>query len=140
MIKDFYHIDFYFVFTNPYNTKSFFKFKDKIPPEVRSNIVYEYNCSSCNAGYVGSTTRSFKTRRLEHMGRSIHTGRPLANPPHSNIRLHSEEKDHPLRHDDFKIVNSFADQQALLIAESMIIKSKLPVLNNMLTSYPLHFN
>ena len=134
------HIDFQFIFTNPYTTKSFFNFKDRIPADVRSRVVYEYNCSSCNAGYVGSTTRAFKTRRLEHMGRSIHTGRPLSNPPYSNIRIHSEEHDHPLRHTDFKIVSSFPDQQSLLIAESMHIKNRLPILNNMLTSYPLHFN
>ena len=76
----------------------------------------------------------------EHQGRSIHTGRPLASPPFSNIRNHAEEHNHPLLNSDFKIIASFPDRLTLLLAESMTILSKKPSLNNMLTSYPLNFN
>ena len=44
-----------------------------------------------NVCAVGSTYRSFKARRLEHLGLSIHTGNPILRPEFSNIRTHSEK-------------------------------------------------
>ena len=137
--SSFNHVDFQFVFTNPYNISTFFPFKDRVPLDVQSSVVYEFTCSSCNAGYIGSTTRSFKTRRLEHQGRSIHTGRPLASPTFSNIRNHSEQHDHPIHSTDFKILKSLPDRLSLLVAESMFIRDNKPSLNNSLTAYPLNF-
>lgn len=133
----FFHIDFQIVLTNPYTIGSFFKIKDHIPPDVQSRVIYNYECSSCNARYVGSTIRSFKSRRLSHMGRSIHTGRPLTNPEFSNIRIHSEENDHPVLHENFKILHTMPDQLAMLIAESIIIKKEKPVLNTQTRSIEL---
>ena len=131
------HVDFRIVFSNPCTIGSFFKIKDSTPCDVRSRVVYEYKCSSCNAGYIGSTTRSFKSRRLEHMGRSIHTGRPLGKPEHSNIRLHSECEDHPVNHVDFKILHSLPDITSLLITESLYIGFNKPSLNNNVRSTEL---
>ena len=123
------HIDFQIVLTNPFTVGSFFKIKDKIPEDVRSCVVYEYQCLSCNARYVGSTIRSFRSRRAEHFGKSVHTGRPLTKPSFSGIRLHAETCDHPLVEQNFKILRSLPDQQSLLIAESILIKKTKPLLN-----------
>ena len=131
------HVDFRIVFSNPCTIGSFFKIKDSTPCDVQSRVVYEYKCSSCNAGYIGSTSRSFKARRLGHMGRSIHTGRPLGKPEHSNIRLHSEAEDHPVNHSDFKILHSLPDNVSLLIAESLYIGFNKPSLNNNVSSTEL---
>ena len=42
----------------------------KILPDEYScsvyNIVYEFKCRTCNANYIGKTSRSFKVRCLEH--------------------------------------------------------------------------
>ena len=81
--------------------------------------------------------RAFKTRRLEHLGRSIHTGRPITNPSFSNIREHAEQENHPLSHANFKIIRSMPDKTSLLIAESLHIKFNNPSLNNHATSFPL---
>jgi hypothetical protein len=128
--QSFHHIDFQIVFTNPFTIGSYFKIKDRLPDDVRSCVVYNYQCSCCNARYIGSTTRSFKARRLEHLGKSIHTGKPLTKPEFSNIRLHSEECNHPINHSDFKILKSLPDAQSLLIAESIFIKNNKPSLNS----------
>jgi hypothetical protein len=128
--RSFNHVDFRFVFSNSFTIGSFFNIKDRIPNDVRSCVVYEYNCSGCNARYIGSTIRSFKARRMEHFGRSIHTGRPITTPEFSSIRIHSETHNHPLSHDNFKIVKSMPNQQALLVAESIIIKQQKPSLNS----------
>ena len=86
---------------------------------------------------IGSTCRAFKTRRLEHLGRTIHTGRPITNPSISNIREHAEQESHPLSHSNFKIIRSMPDKTSLLIAESLHIKFNNPSLNNHATSFPL---
>ena len=88
-------------------------------------------------GYIGSTCRAFKTRRFEHLGRSIHTGRPITNPSFSNIREHAEQENHPLSHSNFKIIRSMPDKTFLLIAESLHIKLNNSSLNNHATSFPL---
>ena len=132
------HVEFRFVFTNPNKISSFFKFKDDIPIDARSCVVYEYNCSGCNARYIGSSRRSFRTRRHEHIGISIHTGRPISNPSFSNIRNHSEEHDHPLLHSNFRIVKTAPNPLSLLIAESIIIKQSKPSLNSNLASFKLN--
>ena len=70
---------------------SFFQLKERIPCDLRSCLVYNCQCSGCNSQYIGSTTRSFRARRLEHMGLSILTTRPISRPEYSQIRYHSEE-------------------------------------------------
>jgi hypothetical protein len=130
IFKQFNHVEFRIVFTNPFTIGSFFKIKDRIPNDVRSCVVYNYQCSGCNARYIGSTTRAFKARRMEHMGRSINTGRPITTPSFSSIRSHAETCNHPLLHSNFKILRSMPDAHTLLIAESIIIKQHKPSLNN----------
>ena len=50
--NSFNHVNFRIVLSNPYKIGSFFKFKDKIPSDVQSRVIYEYKCSSCNARYI----------------------------------------------------------------------------------------
>ena len=47
---------------------NFFPFKDKIPCELRSHVVYLYKCQCCGALYVGQTRRHIHMRISEHMG------------------------------------------------------------------------
>ena len=37
--------------------KNYFNFKDKIKGELRSLLVYNFKCNSCNAEYIGKTKR-----------------------------------------------------------------------------------
>ena len=46
---------------------SFFSLKDKIPNSLRSRVVYKFTCNSCNAIYVGQTSRYFDARVKEHL-------------------------------------------------------------------------
>ena len=79
-VKTYPQCDFRFIFTNPNTVSRFFPFKDRIPDLLCSNIVYKFQCSSCNAGYIGSTCRNLKSRIFEHIGRSVRTGSVLSNP------------------------------------------------------------
>ena len=42
--------------------KNYFNFKDKIKRELRSLLVYNFKCNSCNAEYIGKTKRHYRTR------------------------------------------------------------------------------
>ena len=51
--------------------KNFLVFKDKIPLNVRSHLLYRYTCDSCNAIYIGKTRRHYLVRVSEHLGISM---------------------------------------------------------------------
>ena len=48
---------------------SFFSTKDVNPSVLRSRVVYHFTCASCNASYVGQTTRHFNVRVNEHLNK-----------------------------------------------------------------------
>jgi len=48
---------------------SFFSTKDVNPSVLRSHVVYHFTCASCNASYVGQTTRHFNVRVNEHLNK-----------------------------------------------------------------------
>lgn len=40
--------------------------KDCLDHGSNSNVIYKLNCASCNAFYVGQTSRQLRTRVVEH--------------------------------------------------------------------------
>ena len=56
------------VLQSPYKLCTLFRFKDTLDKKIRSDRVYRYLCSSCNATYYGKTYRHFFTRAAKHMG------------------------------------------------------------------------
>ena len=112
--------------------------KSKIPSLSRSNIIYQYTCSSCKQeSYIGSTTRPLKVRICEHMGISYRTLSVLKTKQFSMIRIHSEQCHTPISFDNFTILDSAPNEQELLIKESIYIKQKIPSLNKDLTATKL---
>ena len=107
-----------------------------MPTDLRSSIVYSFACPSCQAGYVGSTTRTYKIRVDEHRGHSSRTGLRLQAPPQSAVRDHCEECGIIPSSDHFKILDS-CPKESLRILESLYIKANKPVLNNTVSAYPL---
>ena len=49
-----------------FKIQSLFSTKDPIPNNLKSFLVYKFTCASCNACYIGETTRHFRTRIDEH--------------------------------------------------------------------------
>ena len=47
-------------------TKLLCKPKDRVAKEDKNNIIYEINCSNCEAVYFGESKRSLKSRSVEH--------------------------------------------------------------------------
>ena len=82
---------------------SSFPYKDQIPWAVRSGVVYQYSCGCCNASYIGQTSRHLQTRMAEHRAVGPTTDRPVT-PKYSAIREHSEDNQHPIAKDGFRIL------------------------------------
>ena len=68
--------------------KSFFYIKDVTPVDIFSNIIYKFQCSSCNAIYVGKTARHFYGRKNEHQGITYRTGCNITVGPRSAVMEH----------------------------------------------------
>ena len=49
----------------PFKIGDMFNVKDPIPKSLKSFVVYKFVCPSCNACYIGETTRHFSTRIKE---------------------------------------------------------------------------
>ena len=65
----------------------FLVFKDKIPSNVRSHLLYRYTCSGCNATYIGKTRRHYLVRVFEHLGISLRTHKKFTNNPNNGTIL-----------------------------------------------------
>ncbi len=122
-------IDFRIVFSNKNTIGNFFKRNNRLPTYLRSNVVYQFTCSSCTDRYVGSTSRWLLHRIREHQGKSTRTGNRIANPSFSAIRDHSHQKDHPFSFADFRILTSCSTYGDLITAESLLIRKLKPCLN-----------
>ena len=131
-------ISFRFIFTNSLTIGSYFKYKDRIPNVMCSNVVYEYTCPVCKARYIGSTCRNLTIRIAEHKGFSFRTGKQLANPNASMIRDHSRRQDHLIRDEAFKILFKANNKFELRIAETLNIIESKPTLNSNDTAIKLN--
>ena len=52
---------------NSFRIKNYFSYKDPIPDDLKSFLVYKFTCASCSFSYVGETCHHFKTRIKEHI-------------------------------------------------------------------------
>ena len=105
----------------------FFKFKDVLPASLSSSVIYKYTCRECSASYIGMTSKQLKIRISQHMGRSFRTGNINSNEiNNSKIFEHFEQKDQPIRVEDFKILTSCPNED-LFILESIYIHKLNPI-------------
>ena len=138
LISKFYiHLDVKIVLSNKFTVGSFFKFKDNLPKNMCSSLVYKFSCVHSTSEYVGSTTRALRTRVSEHVGRSHRTGAPLSKPPHSAIRNHSDQCVCEMSLDNFKILGYASEPSELRILESLFIAKIKPSLNDTNSAFPL---
>ena len=60
---------------------SHFIFKDVIPKELQSHIVYKFSCGNCNVTNYGKTERHLNVRSSEQLGISHSTEMPTIISP-----------------------------------------------------------
>ena len=140
ILENFNHLDPKIILLNNHKLSNIFMYKDTLPKLLRSSVIYQYSCpQNCGSAYVGSTVRTLKTRIMEHKGLSCRTGRPLAHPPHSAIRQHSDQCNGggPAPTDSFNILSSVQDSTDLRIVESLYIHKTKPNLNETSSAFPM---
>ena len=109
-----------------------FKFKDKQPSHLKSDVVYLKTCS-CGRKYVGETCRNVKIRFDEHMRTSgtglTEVGKHLLNSPNCKITLE----------DSCKVLGNENFTYRRKLKESLFIHQldDGKLLNNKLSSVPL---
>ena len=134
----FYHINPKMVQVNNFRIGSFFKFKDALPKNLCSSVVYKYSCpQACGSVYIGSTIRTLHTRVTEHRGVSNRTGMPLRCPSQSSPRAHSEQCSGDVVPGDFTIIGGNKNLTDLRILESLYILKLKPNLNETMSAFPL---
>jgi len=96
-------------------------------------VVYQVQCLSCNARYVGKTIRHIEVRLNEHK-------KSIGLPPQSQsyIARHVLSTGHTVDYENFKILARAPTDYKLRIKESLIIKEHSPELNNNETSVQLN--
>ena len=89
---------------------------------MKSFVIYKFVCASCNACYIGETTRHLSTRIKEHLGLD----------KQSHIYKHlclSNSCKHASNANCFSILDTATTKYALKIKEAMHIKWKKTDLN-----------
>ena len=76
------------IFQSKNRLSNIFRFKDSIPKELRSNIVYKFLCSNCNITYYDETERHLNVRSVEHLSLSALTGKRVNNNKKSAVKDH----------------------------------------------------
>ena len=129
------------IFSSQNRLGDYFRFKDKIPLQCRSLILYRFLCNKCNLVYYGKTFRHYKVRVNEHLGKSLKTDKPYTyNPKNTNnttVLNHIHNCKCNASMEDFKIIGSAKNDYHLRIKESIIIKKDNPILNKTVKSIPL---
>ena len=137
IISRFYpHIQIRFIFTSKFTVGSLFRFKNKLPSQLLSSVIYEYKCGQCTSSYIGQTGKQLKIRISQHRGRSFRTDQLLTSPEFSNVRNHAHENNHPIRDCNFKILDT-CNSFDLRLLESIYIHKKKPSLNDQNSSTEL---
>ena len=80
-----------------------FRFKDRIPKELTSGVVYKFQCGLCNESYYGECVRHLDVRIGEHIGISPLT-RKKVKPKGSAARDHLLLCNHALSFENFSVL------------------------------------
>ena len=125
------------IFKSSCRLSNFFKFKDRVPHELLSGVVYKFMCGRCNATYIGKTKRHLRVRASEHLGRSALTGKNAVSS-RTAVKDHLFTCDYSPCFDDFNVLASSNKNFRLKLMESIYISRDNPILNRTLKSTPLY--
>ena len=105
-----------------FKIKNYFSYKDLIPDDLNSFLVYTFNSASCSSSYIGKTYCHFKNRIEEHIKKD--------NKPYIFKHLHSTA----ICFDSynslcFKIIDKIISKFDLKIKEALHINWRKPNLN-----------
>ena len=107
---------------NSFKIENYVSYKDPIPNDLKSFLVYKRNCASCSSSYFDETCRHFKTSVEEHIKKN--------NKSHIFKQLHSKATCfNPYNYLCFKIIHGANSKLDLKIGEALPINWRKPDLN-----------
>ena len=125
------------VFKSQRKLANVFQFKDYLPCDSVSGVVYNYTCERCSSSYYSETDRNLKVRSEEHIGISPLTFRKVMPSKESAIHDHLLNCNIIPSSDEFTILAYGHHNYILEIKESLLIKHDRPVLNKNISSAKL---
>ena len=125
------------VFKSQRKLANAFRFKDWLPFDLVSRVVYKYTCGRCNSFYYGEMDRHLKVRSGEHIGISPLTFRKVKPSKESAIRDYLLNCNNIPSFEEFTILAYGHHKYILEIKESLLIKRDRPVLNKNISSAKL---
>ena len=115
-----------------------FRYKDPIPKDLISGIVYKFQCGLCNVSYYGESIRHLDIRSMEHIGVSPLTEKKVKPSNNSAICDHLLHCNFLPFFDNFSIFAHENKRYLLEIKESLLIMRDKPSLNRNINSAPLY--
>ena len=125
-----------FAFKTHSRISHLFRFKDPIPKDLVSNIIYSYSCPSCNARYIGETDRHSKVRWGEHLGISCFTGQSVKGLS-TAIKDHFKTNKCESDFNNFTVIGCESNRLLRELKESLFINQLKPNLNKQIKSAKL---
>ena len=114
-----------------------FRFKDRIPKELTSGVVYKLRCGFCNESYYGECVRHLNVRIGEHIGISSLTKKKV-HPKDSAVSDHLLLCNHSPSFENFSVLTKENKKFLLELKESLLIMRDKPSLNRNIRSAPLY--
>ena len=125
------------VFKSQRKLSNIFCFKDRLPSDLVSGVVYKYMCGRCNSTYYGETDRHLKVRSGEHIGISPLTFKKTKPSKESVIRDHLLNCNNIASFEEFTILTKENNKFVLEIKETLLIKWNISILNKNISSTKL---
>ena len=113
-----------------------FRFKDRIPKELISGVVYKFQCGLCNESYYAECVRHLNVRIREHIGISPLTRKKIK-PKGSTVSDHLLLYNHSPSFENFSVLTNENKTFLLELKESLLITRDKP-LNRNIRSAPLY--
>ena len=126
------------VYKTTHRLSHLFRFKDLVSSDLRSHVIYQFKCPSCNNGYIAEKhVWHFKVRSCLHLGTSPFSGKIGGGGVATAITKH-KKKAVNVGLKDFKIIGNEEDYHKRLIKESLFIKQFDYEFNKQQASTVLH--
>ena len=109
------------------------RFKDRIPKELTSGVVYKFQCGLCNESYYGECVRHFNVRIGEHIGIL-----PLTKPKGSTVSDHMLLCNHSPSFESFSVLTKENKKFLLELKEGFLIMRGKPSLKRKIKPAPLY--
>ena len=114
-----------------------FLFKDRIPKELTSGVIYKFQCGLCNESYYAKCVRHLNVRIREHIGISRLT-RKKSKPKGTTVRDHLLLYNHSPSFENFSVPTNDNKTFLFELKESLLIMRDKPSLNRNIRSAPLY--